>query len=105
MASLPQPTDIFAINPYETHPGLSPLEAEVLWEYAKLAQNLKLVRPDHLYEFRPFQRAFKVTAKTRKLSEEPDQLLLTRLRSLEKKMGLVLTLVRQLVKAKSCRSS
>jgi len=46
-------------------------EAEVLWEYAKLAQHVKL---------------------TRLLSEEPDQMLLARLRVLEKKMGLVLTL-------------
>lgn len=38
-----------------------------------------------------------VTQKTRLLSEEPDQMLLARLRILEKKMGLVLTLVRRLV--------
>lgn len=35
---------IFANNPYEGHPALSPLEAEVLWEYAKLAQHVKTVR-------------------------------------------------------------
>lgn len=34
-----------------------------------------------------------MTQKTRLLSEEPDQMLLARLRVLEKKMGLVLTLV------------
>ena len=37
---------VFETNPYEGHPGLSELEAEVLWEYAKLSQNLKEVR-DH----------------------------------------------------------
>ncbi len=34
-------SQIFTINPYEDHPSLSPLEAEVLWEYAKLNQNIK----------------------------------------------------------------
>jgi DASH complex subunit DAD3 len=34
--------DIFAANPYEGHPALSETEAEVLWEYAKLAQNIKM---------------------------------------------------------------
>jgi len=33
-----------------------------------------------------------VTQKTRLLSEEPDKVMLAKLRSLEKKMGLVLTL-------------
>jgi DASH complex subunit DAD3 len=42
--SLPT-SDIFTNNPYETHPSLSPLEAEVLWEYAKLASHLKEVYP------------------------------------------------------------
>lgn len=68
-------SDIFDVNPYQSHPSLSPTEAEVLWEYAKLAQHLKLV-----------------TRKTRLIGEEPDQMLLARLRVLEKKMGLVLTL-------------
>jgi hypothetical protein len=31
------------MNPYDGHPALSPLESEVLWEYAKLAQHLNLV--------------------------------------------------------------
>ncbi len=31
-------------NPYEGHPSLTELEAEVLWQYAKLAQNVKEVR-------------------------------------------------------------
>lgn len=35
-----------------------------------------------------------MTAETRRLSEAPDETLLTRLRALEMKMGLVLTLVR-----------
>jgi len=47
----------------------------VLREYAKLAQHVKLV-----------------SQKTRVLSEEPDRMLLARLRVLDKKMGLVLTL-------------
>ena len=40
------PTDIFAENPYEGHPSLSPQESEVLWEYAKLAQHVKQVRTE-----------------------------------------------------------
>lgn len=32
---------IFDTNPYETHPSLSPTEADVLWEYAKLSQHVK----------------------------------------------------------------
>jgi len=68
-------SDIFNINPYEAHPSLSPLEADVLWEYAKLSQHVK-----------------ELTAQTRRLSEAPDENLLARLRVLERKMGLVLTL-------------
>ncbi|EAU88720.1 hypothetical protein CC1G_01093 [Coprinopsis cinerea okayama7 len=68
-------TDIFTINPYDGHPSLTPLEAEVLWEYAKLAQHVK-----------------SLSQKTKTLHEEPDQTMLVRLRVLEKKMGLVLTL-------------
>lgn len=37
-----------------------------------------------------------VTQKTRQLNEEPDKVMLAKLRVLEKKMGLVLTLVRPL---------
>jgi DASH complex subunit DAD3 len=37
------PDSIFETNPYETHPSLSPLEADVLWEYAKLSQHVKEV--------------------------------------------------------------
>jgi DASH complex subunit DAD3 len=36
--------DILTINPYEGHPSLSQLEADVLWEYAKLAHHVKTVR-------------------------------------------------------------
>jgi len=36
-------SDIFIINPYDSHPNLTLTEAEVLWEYAKLAQHVKEV--------------------------------------------------------------
>lgn len=36
-------TQIFELNPYENHPELTQTEAEVLWEYAKLNQRLKIV--------------------------------------------------------------
>ncbi|KAJ7596684.1 DASH complex subunit Dad3-domain-containing protein, partial [Mycena floridula] len=75
MANPSQAIDVFIENPYENHPSLSALESELLWEYAKLAEHVK-----------------KVTIQTRKLTEEPDKHLLARLRVLEKKMGLVLTL-------------
>jgi DASH complex subunit DAD3 len=91
---LPSPVDIFSVNPYEGHLGLSQLEADVLWEYAKLAQHVKLVFASHrrnvVQLFIPFTQ---VTLKTRSLSEQPDQSMLARLRVLEQKMGLVLTLV------------
>jgi DASH complex subunit DAD3 len=74
-ASLNPGSEIFVKNPYESHPSLTVTEAEVLWEYAKLAQHVK-----------------EATLMTRKLTETPDKTLLTRLRVLEKKMGLVLTL-------------
>ncbi|KAG6814556.1 hypothetical protein H0H92_000084 [Tricholoma furcatifolium] len=85
--------DVFLSNPYESHPSLSTVEAEVLWEYAKLAQHVKLVRADtdQLIDSKRLLN-IKVTQKTRLLSEEPDQTMLARLRVLEKKMGLVLTL-------------
>jgi len=35
---------IFDLNPYESHPALSTTEADLLWEYAKLAQHIKDVR-------------------------------------------------------------
>ncbi|KAJ6531639.1 DASH complex subunit Dad3-domain-containing protein [Mycena vulgaris] len=73
MASPPPPPDIFAENPYANHPSLSTIQKEVLWEYAKLAENLK-------------------EQKTRNLTEQPDTLLLARLRAVQNKMGLILTL-------------
>ncbi|KAI0748509.1 DASH complex subunit Dad3-domain-containing protein [Daedaleopsis nitida] len=66
---------VFDANPYEGHPNLSELEAEVLWQYAKLSQNMK-----------------ELIAETRRVSEAPDEKLLKQLRALEVKMGLVLTL-------------
>ncbi|KAI0822727.1 DASH complex subunit Dad3-domain-containing protein [Trametes gibbosa] len=66
---------IFETNPYVGHPNLSELEAEVLWQYAKLSQNVK-----------------ELIAETRRVSEAPDEKLLKQLRALEVKMGLVLTL-------------
>ena len=33
-----------APNPYENHAGLTPLEADVLWEYSKLGAHIKDVR-------------------------------------------------------------
>jgi len=74
MSSQPS-NEILLVNPYQSHPSLTPLEADVLWEYAKLAQNLRMVKQ-----------------KTRLLYEEPDKQMLAKLRILEKKMGLVLTL-------------
>ena len=35
---------IFSVNPYEDHPILTQIEADVLWEYAKLNQHIKDVR-------------------------------------------------------------
>ncbi|KAH9857230.1 DASH complex subunit Dad3-domain-containing protein [Lenzites betulinus] len=68
-------SSVFEANPYEGHPNLSELEAEVLWQYAKLSQNVK-----------------ELIAETRRVSEAPDEKLLQQLRALEVKMGLVLTL-------------
>jgi len=67
--------DIEEINPYDGHLELSDVEAAVLWEYAKLAKNVKTL-----------------LHRTRELSEAPDQALLGQLRVLERKLGLVLTL-------------
>ncbi|KAF7315693.1 hypothetical protein MIND_00084900 [Mycena indigotica] len=76
MSAPPPPAlEIFAENPYAGNPALSPIEGEVLWEYAKLAQNLKLLKQ-----------------KTQTLTEQPDTILLERLRAVENKMGLILTL-------------
>jgi len=46
--SSPIPTgNIFEENPYDGHPNLTATQAEVLWEYAKLAQIVKLVCTGH----------------------------------------------------------
>ncbi|KAI0078126.1 hypothetical protein K474DRAFT_1771217 [Panus rudis PR-1116 ss-1] len=71
----PANDEVFESNPYEGNPNLSELEAEVLWQYARLNQNIK-----------------ELVAETRRLSEAPDESLLKQLRALEMKMGLVLTL-------------
>nr|VWO97933.1 Polyadenylation factor subunit 2 [Ganoderma boninense] len=68
-------TSVLDTNPYEGHPNLSELEAEVLWQYAKLSQNIK-----------------ELISETRRVSEAPDEKMLKQLRALEVKMGLVLTL-------------
>ena len=36
--------DLLTTNPYDGHPSLSQLDADVLWEYAKLAHHVKAVR-------------------------------------------------------------
>ncbi|KAF4615103.1 hypothetical protein D9613_003132 [Agrocybe pediades] len=162
MTSQPSTNDIVTTNPYESHPSLTPLESAVLWEYAKLAHNVRMVcifihhpklihdhhhnpvclavkkhhsfvRPLSVPLFRsvllphvarssgdgerPFARkrllemmlnvdmvmdierhnltilfSHQLTQKTRAISEEPDKVMLAKLRILEKKMGLVLTL-------------
>ncbi|OJT12020.1 hypothetical protein TRAPUB_11430 [Trametes pubescens] len=75
MSSALSNSTVFETNPYEGHPNLSELEAEVLWQYAKLSQNIK-----------------ELVAESRRVSEAPDEKLLKQLRGLEVKMGLVLTL-------------
>ncbi|CAK9780118.1 hypothetical protein CC85DRAFT_283688 [Cutaneotrichosporon oleaginosum] len=67
-------------NPYAGHPQLSPLEAEVLWEYAKLADKVK-----------------RITALVRQTLDKPNSRLLEELRELEKEMKLVLTMYRAAV--------
>ncbi|KAN0140765.1 DASH complex subunit Dad3 domain containing protein [Lactarius tabidus] len=68
-------SQIFTINPYDDHPSLSPLEAEVLWEYAKLNQQIK-----------------DLVTQTRSANKMHEETMLEKLRVLERKMGLVLTL-------------
>ncbi|KAG8918818.1 hypothetical protein FRC03_012717 [Tulasnella sp. 419] len=79
MASSPTPQthvpSIMDENPYAGHPELSSLEAEVLWEYAKMAAMVK-----------------QLAATTRNLAADPCNDLLTKLRIVENQMGLVLTL-------------
>jgi hypothetical protein len=43
-ASAASSSQIFSVNPYENHPSLTQIEADVLWEYAKLNQHIKDVR-------------------------------------------------------------
>ncbi|WVW82942.1 hypothetical protein I302_104957 [Kwoniella bestiolae CBS 10118] len=66
---------INTVNPYANNNHLSTLEQDVLWEFAKL--NDKVKRASNLA---------KLTA------ESPNEALLAELRTLEKRMGLVLTL-------------
>ncbi|OCF55742.1 DASH complex subunit DAD3 [Kwoniella mangroviensis CBS 10435] len=66
---------INAVNPYANNNHLSTLEQDVLWEFAKL--NDKVKRASNLA---------KLTA------ESPNEALLAELRTLEKRMGMVLTL-------------
>ncbi|KAG8691653.1 hypothetical protein FRC11_013669 [Ceratobasidium sp. 423] len=70
-------------NIYAGHPQLTPLEADVLWEYAKLSRTLKT----------PPKKSFiQLVAKSREMSERSDDALLAKLRAAEMKMGLVHTL-------------
>ncbi|CAE6449322.1 unnamed protein product [Rhizoctonia solani] len=62
-------------NIYAGHPQLTPLEADVLWEYAKLSRTLKAL-----------------VTKSREMTEHSDDALLAKLRAAEMKMGLVHTL-------------
>jgi DASH complex subunit DAD3 len=87
-------SQIFSVNPYEDHPSLTQIEADVLWEYAKLNQHIKDVR---FVITTPIATAFtrsQLVIQTRTLSKTPDEAMLSRLRILERKMGLLLTLVR-----------
>lgn len=92
-------SQIFSVNPYEDHPSLTQIEADVLWEYAKLNQHIKDVRrsrsrPMHMARKLKVVSPLQLVIQTRALSETPDEAMLKRLRILERKMGLVLTLVR-----------
>ncbi|CAD6567971.1 MAG: hypothetical protein TREMPRED_004139 [Tremellales sp. Tagirdzhanova-0007] len=62
-------------NPYTNNAQLSVLEQDVLWEYAKLGDKIK-----------------RIASLARSAAEIPNETLLAELRTLEKKMGLVLTL-------------
>ncbi|TYJ55397.1 hypothetical protein B9479_003900 [Cryptococcus floricola] len=63
-------------NPYANNGQLSSLEQDVLWEFAKLSDKVK-----------------RAAALSRNVAEAPNESLLAELRTLEKRMGLVLTLV------------
>ncbi|KZS90008.1 hypothetical protein SISNIDRAFT_551882 [Sistotremastrum niveocremeum HHB9708] len=62
---------VFERNPYEDQHGLSTIESEVLWEYAKLLEHVK-----------------ELSSRVKEMSEEPEQALVSQLRGLERKMGL-----------------
>jgi hypothetical protein len=49
-------SEILSVNPYENHPSLTQIEAEVLWEYAKLNQHIKDVRTVSLDLVGPVER-------------------------------------------------
>ncbi|WWD15996.1 hypothetical protein CI109_100420 [Kwoniella shandongensis] len=66
---------INATNPYANNNQLSSIEQDVLWEFAKLSDKVK--------------RAANLARLT---AESPNESLLDELRTLEKRMGLVLTL-------------
>ncbi|XAO22601.1 hypothetical protein I312_101374 [Cryptococcus bacillisporus CA1280] len=68
---------INSVNPYANNGQLSQLEQELLWEFAKLSDKVK--------------RAANLAKLT---AESPNESLLAELRTLEKRMGLVLTLVK-----------
>ncbi|KAF8318751.1 hypothetical protein DL93DRAFT_343677 [Clavulina sp. PMI_390] len=63
-------------NPYEGNPAFSPLQAQVLNEYAKLNRSIK-----------------STTGLIAEINDAKNDALLTELRGLERQMGLVLTLV------------
>jgi len=64
-------------NPYDGHPNLSPLQAQVLGEYAKLNHAMN-----------------SLSSLTKELNDSPADGVITQLRTLERQMGLVLTLYR-----------
>lgn len=78
---MPQPNVVSTLddfqNPYDGHPNLSPLQAQVLGEYARLNHAIK-----------------SLTSLTKELNDAPADALATQLRTLERQMGLVLTLYR-----------
>ncbi|KAB5594995.1 hypothetical protein CTheo_1628 [Ceratobasidium theobromae] len=81
-------------NVYAAHPHLTPLEADVLWEYAKLARTLKTVCATQSLSL-PLTTP-QLVAKSREMTDKSDDELLAKLRAAEIKMGLVHTLVSHL---------
>ncbi|WVO13929.1 hypothetical protein L204_101554 [Cryptococcus depauperatus] len=63
-------------NPYANNSQLTSTEKDVLWEYAKLSDKIK-----------------RAASLARETTKSPNESLLDELRVLEKRMGLVLTLV------------